>query len=115
MSGPCLYLKLSGERCGSRCWENRCHIHRKGRSAEYCKNGCGRGTRSASGYCSKCSNKAASFHNKTYLAKRKREAAAMAEAQAAAELDAYVAWLVDTFKPCLLTPAQPSSGAPPAT
>ena len=53
MSSPytsCDYLSRKGL-CGKRCYGGRCRTHRKRESLTACRNGCGKGTSSISGYC----------------------------------------------------------------
>ena len=53
MSTPytiCDYLSRKGP-CGKRCFGGRCRTHRKSESLTPCRNGCGKGTASISGFC----------------------------------------------------------------
>ena len=46
----CDYLSRKGP-CGKRCFGGRCRTHRKSESLTPCRNGCGKGTASISGFC----------------------------------------------------------------
>ena len=62
---------LNGKLCGKRCYFKICSRHRNAINHTLCLNECGRGTRSLSGYCNKCSSKQQLFSNKRYLTKKK--------------------------------------------
>ena len=54
----CQYVARSGL-CGKSCWAghkdgDRCGVHRNRESLAWCKKGCGRATRSPTGFCNKC-------------------------------------------------------------
>ena len=56
MSTPyttCDYIMRTGP-CGKRCFGGRCHTHRTRVQQTLCLKGCGRGTRSQTGFCCHC-------------------------------------------------------------
>ena len=91
----CEYVKRAGP-CGKRCYGGLCKLHRNRVPQTSCLKGCGRGTRSQTGFCCHCGWAQNDACHR--LKKQRDEMAALIEEILSWDWPAWLAWHRSTTK-----------------